>query len=142
MRIDGMRGVFVTAVLAGLGTADAFSSSLAAPSLLRGAPAARAALRGPASAFGARSLRAQMRPEDKQGKRAEADAGAAWQEFVRSAREGWQGAAAGLATCMTSGTPAIEPDRDVGKPGKPGRGYGNHPPAGVHPVHAKRERFN
>ena len=102
MRIDGMRGVFVTAVLTGLGTADAFSSSLAAPSLLRGAPAARAALRGPASAFGARSLRAQMRPEDKQGKRAEADAGAAWQEFVRSAREGWQGAAADRSAASSS----------------------------------------
>ncbi len=89
------------AVLASVATAEAFSlaphvAGPRAPGLLRRTPGAR-----PQRACIGR-LRAQLRPDDEQGAKAENDARATWQDFVRSAQEGWKSAAADRSASASS----------------------------------------
>lgn len=93
------------AVLASVATAEAFSlaphvSGPRAPGLLRRTPAAAPGVRPARACIG--RLRAQLRPDDEQGAKAENDARETWQDFVRSAQEGWKSAAADRSDSASS----------------------------------------
>lgn len=94
------------AALASVATAEAFSlaphvAGPRAPGLLSRTPAA--VLRGarqPRACIG--RLRAQLRPDDEQGAKAENDARPTWQDLVRSAQEGWKSSAADRSASASS----------------------------------------
>jgi hypothetical protein len=93
------------AALASVATAEAFSlaphvAGPRAPGLLRRTPAAVRGARPPRAYIG--RLRAQLRPDDEQGAKAESDARATWQDFLRSAQEGWTSAAADRSASASS----------------------------------------